>query len=503
MGEKKAFTLKTISAGTFRNNYYIHRKYPIKIIDVCGFAEGNEGKDNFEKMKSIYNKNLDNIIIDTSLSDIFDFYEDKRNNIHLLLYFNIYDDKYDVLPGELPVILEAIEKKIPIIFIINKCPDEIFDEETDDYKDLKEIINDTRKGTLYKDFETYFINCLNGNGFDKLLKGINRKFAQYIIKQKDLELLHDAKIEEAHFKEIFKNSFFFGNIEPQYYLLNDSLIASIKDIQKLVINLASYYSKELGFFQSVGFFLFEKIYNNIWRNSDTNFFPLLTDLVSKIHSNFNIKKNNNECNDFIKLKISQYFDIDMKIDRTQFNSYELNEVNEETCSGDEPAPRPVAKKAEKHETYVPDTFNMEKFKQDYINLGKLFWNSRPNFHPKDDKEKKQLEEKEKLGDSIFSNMDNITALRIYQLIERDFGKDNSKRDAKSSEKIILKLFYISYTCNELISSITWTVNQKGYTYNSICDFYYRISKSYNDAINGFLEIGKEIEKNKDEINADE
>ena len=116
MGEKKSFTLKTKSAGTFRNNYYIHKKYPIKIIDVCGFAEGSEGKDNFEKMQSIYNKNLDNIIIDQSLSDIFDFYEDKRNNIHLLLYFNIYDDKYDILPGEMPVIIEAIEKKIPIFF---------------------------------------------------------------------------------------------------------------------------------------------------------------------------------------------------------------------------------------------------------------------------------------------------------------------------------------------------------------------------------------------------
>ena len=324
MGEKKSFTLKTISAGTFRNNYYIHKKFPIKIIDVCGFAEGTEGKDNFEKMKSIYNKNLDNIIIDPSLSDIFDFYEDKRNNIHLLLYFNIFDDKYDVLPGELPVILEAIDKKIPIIFIVNKCPDEIFDEDLDDAKDLQEIINDTRKETLYKDFETYFINCLNGNGFDKLLKGIYKKYSQWIVNKKDLEMLHNAEIEEVHFKEIFKDSFFFGNIEPQYYLLNDSLIASIKDIQKLVINLASYYSKELGFFQSVGFFLFEKIYNNIWRNSDTNFFPLLTDLVHKIYTNFNIKKNLNECNDFIKLKISQYFDIDMKIDTSQFNSYELN-----------------------------------------------------------------------------------------------------------------------------------------------------------------------------------
>ena len=335
MGEKKAFTLKSISAGTFRNNFYVHRKYPIKIIDVCGFAEGNEGKDNLQKIKSIYNKNIDNIIIDQSLNDIFDFYEDKRNNIHLLLYFNIYDDKYDVLPGELPVILEAIEKKIPILFIVNKCPDEIFEKDNEELiNDLKDIINDARKNTVYESFETYFINCLNGNGFDKLLNGIYEKFEKFIINDYDLKMLKNQTIEKDYFKKIFKDSFFFGNIEPQYYLLNDSLIASIKDIQSLVINLASYYSNELGFFQSVRFYLFQKIYNNIWRNSENNFFPLLTNLVKKIYSNFNIQKTEKECNDFIKLKISQYFeiDMDMDIDMTQFNRYELNEVNEENIN---------------------------------------------------------------------------------------------------------------------------------------------------------------------------
>ena len=424
MGEKKSFTLKTKSAGTFRNNYYIHRKYPIKIIDVCGFAQGSEGKDNFEKIQSIYNKNLDNIIIDQSLSDIFDFYEDKRNNIHLLLYFNIYDDKYDVLPGEMPIIIEAIEKKIPILFIVNKCPDEVFEDGNDDLvNDLKDIINDARKDTIYQCFETYFINCINGNGFDKLLEGINKKFKKYIIDPKDLVMLQQATIDENHFKSIFKDSFFFGNIEPQYYLLNDSLISSIKDIQKLVIKLASYYSKELGFFKSVGFYLFYKIHNNIWRNSESNFFPLLTDLVKKIYYNFNIKKTNNECNNFIKLKISQYFDIDMEIDKSQFNKYELNEVYEGTDGGDI-APAPQIQSKPKFETYIPETFNEErfkKFKQDYINLGKLFWNSRPNFLPKDEKEKKNVEESEKLGDSIFSNIDIISPKRIFQLIERDFG----------------------------------------------------------------------------------
>ena len=90
MGEKKSFTLKTKSAGTERNNFYIHKHYPIKIIDVCGFAEGKEGKEMIERLNLIYNKNSNNIIIDDYINDIFHFYDDKRNNIHLLLYFNVY-----------------------------------------------------------------------------------------------------------------------------------------------------------------------------------------------------------------------------------------------------------------------------------------------------------------------------------------------------------------------------------------------------------------------------
>ena len=504
MGEKKAFTLKTISAGTYRNNYYIHKKYPIKIIDVCGFAEGNEGKDNYEKMNAIYNKNLDNIIIDPSLSDIFDFYEDKRNNIHLLLYFNIYDDKYDVLPGELPVIIEAIEKKIPILFVINKCPDEIFEEDNEELiNDLKEIVNDARKGKVYQCFDTFFINCLNCNGFDKLLEAIFTKFKKYIINENDLKKIQNASIDEKYFKSIFKDYFFFGNIEPQYYLLNDSLIASIKDIQKMIVKIGSYYSKEMGMFESVKFYLFDKLYNNIWRNSTKNFFPLLTDLVKKIYSNFNIEKSSIDCNDFIRLKISQYFDIDMKIDVSKFNHYELNRVNDDNvgtnCGDDEqdkPAPRPRYEKVfVPHQTYIPNTFDLVKFKRDFINLGKLFWNSRPEL-PKNENEKQQIEETEKLGDFVFSNSKYISALRIYQLIEKDFGKDNSKRDATDEEKLILKLFYISYTCNELISSITWTVNQKGYNIKLLCDFYYNIFTSYNNAINGFIAIKEDIEKRK-------
>ena len=63
----------------------------------------------------------------------------------------------------------------------------------------------------------------------------------------------------------------------------------MKDIRKLIIEIGSFYTNNLDFFQSIGFYLFSKLYNNIYRNSQTNFFPLLTDLVKKIYSNFNIK----------------------------------------------------------------------------------------------------------------------------------------------------------------------------------------------------------------------
>ena len=81
MGEKKSFTLKYQSAGTYRNNYYIHKKYPIKIIDVCGFAEGSEGKDTQKKLNAIFNQDTNDIIIDEPMNDVFTFYGDKRNNI--------------------------------------------------------------------------------------------------------------------------------------------------------------------------------------------------------------------------------------------------------------------------------------------------------------------------------------------------------------------------------------------------------------------------------------
>ena len=201
MGEKKSFTLKTKSIGTERNNFYIHKDYPIKVIDVCGFAEGNESKENLAKLNMIYKKESKNIFIDEPMNDIFSFYGDKRNNIHLLIYFNIYDDRYDIFPGELPVMYDIKDKKIPIIFVVNKCPDEIFDDEEE-----RNLLNDevlsARKNTDFENYKTYYINCIKGKGFDELLKGIFDHFKNQIINDENLANIKNLSMPIENFQPI-------------------------------------------------------------------------------------------------------------------------------------------------------------------------------------------------------------------------------------------------------------------------------------------------------------
>ena len=492
LGEKKSFTLKTKSAGTYKNNFYIHKKYPIKIIDVCGFAGGNETKENLEKMNLIYNKDSVNILIDEPSTDAFSFYGDRRNNIHLLLYFNVYGEKYDILPGETPIMDEAMKLKIPIIFLINKCPDQIFSDE-DEMEDLKMDVADARKGTKYEKFKTYCINCLNGKGFDLLLKGIYEMYKNNIIKEDDLDKIKNHSLGEEDFKTIFKNNIFFGDISPKDVFLNESLITSCINIKKLLVKLGGYYSKELKKLKSLKFYFKYKLYNNIWRNSEKNFFPLLTDLVQKIYSNFGLDKTKVECNDFIIKVLSLYFNIDLSEVKSGKKSDDKNikNKNEEdydcTVEGDNEYPAPY-------------DFSLEKFAADYANLLNLYSDSK-NFKITEHIEEHNLKTKGNINEIILNknNIKEIDLNRLYTLIKSYFGLDNSKRDATSEEKIILKLFYVSYVCNELIGILCGKMNQKSFKYTSIYNFYYTVSLSYNAAINGFLDICKDMIQKEKEI----
>ena len=501
MGEKKSFTLKSKSAGTYRTNFYIHKLYPIKIIDVCGFAEGTEGKDNYEKLNLIYNKNSENILIDEPMNDIFSYYGDKRNNIHLLLYFTVYNDKYDVIPGELPVMYEAIDRKIPIIFLVNKCPDNILNDE-DEMEDLKNDILAARKGTDFEKYSTFCINCINNKGLDSLLQGIYDQYKNNIISDGDLKDIKSCSLSQEDFNKIYKDSFFFGNIEPQDVFLNDCLINSVLDIKDLIVKLAGYYSGELGFFKSINFYFGSRIYNNIWRNSENNFFPLLTDLVKKIYSNFGFDKNDDECNKFIRLAISRYFNIEIqelkeekeKIEREKGSGIRPNNEERNDTATDDGTTKG-------NDAPAPYQFSIEQFEKDYINLGKLFWNSEKNYKITDKIEESNLKNDSKLQEKIFdiNDQNKIDSERLLLLVKRDFGLDNSKRDATDREKIFQKLFYISYTCNELISNLCGEINHKGFKYKSIYNFYYTVSLSYNNAINGFTKIKLKMKEDEKQL----
>ena len=387
------------------------------------------------------------------------------------------------MPGELPLMIEALKLKIPIIFLINKCDDKIFSDDDDEMEDLKMEVTDARKGTGFEKFETYFINCISGKGFDELLNGIYEKYKSNIIRNDDLDKIKNHSLSEEEFRNLFKNSIFFGDMSPEDVFLNESLINSCIIIKKLIVKIGGYYSKELKSLKSLKFYFKYKLYNNFWRDSEKNFFPLLTDLVKKIYTNFGIEKTYDECNDFIKKVISMYFDIDLK--KKKEEKQEIVEIFS-TVEGDE----------NDNQGAAPYKFSLEKFSADYTNLLNLYSDSKNSFKITEHIEEKNLKSKEGINEIVLNkNKPNeIETERLYTLIKRDFGLDDSKRDATSSEKIILKLFYISYVCNELIGILCGKMNQKSFKYTSIYNFYYTVSMSYNNAINGFLEIKEEMKQ---------
>ena len=290
------------------------------------------------------------------------------------------------------------------------------------------------------------------------------------------------------FNNLFEHYYFFGQINPQDLFLNNSLIESVLDIKKLIVELAGYYSGDLGYLNSLSFYFFNRLYNQIWRNSTKNFFPLLTDLIKKIYSNFGYEKTYEECNNFIKNKIAQYFSLNVGNNQTsETKKEEKNETAENSPKiideGDGPA---------------PSHFSIDQFIKDYINLVKLYWYSRDTFRTHDNIQESKLIQGNEIEQKLFNvhEEDKINPERLLLLVKRDFGLDNSKRDATSKEKIFQKLFYISYHCNELISELCGKKDKKDIKYTSIYNLYYNVSLNYNNAIKGFLNIIDEI-KNKE------
>ena len=116
-----------------------------------------------------------------------------------------------------------------------------------------------KEDTDFKNKKIFYINCISKNGFEEFLTKLYDEYKSNILSEENLEKIKSSSIKQEDFNAIYKDSFFFGNIKPEDIFLNESLLRSVKDIKNLVIELAAFYSHELGFWKSIGFYLFSKI----------------------------------------------------------------------------------------------------------------------------------------------------------------------------------------------------------------------------------------------------
>lgn len=315
------------------------------------------------------------------------------------------------------------------------------------------------------------------------------EYEKNIIEEKNLQKIKDGSLTEEEFNVIYKDSLFFGDIRPGDIFLNESLLKSVKDIKTLVVQLAAYYTNELGLFKSMGFYLFNNIYNNMKIDSKTNFFPLFTNIIKKIYENFGIDdKTEKDCNNFIITKISEYFNINIELEKQNLKEEkdkkndkkgkdkenDKKENGEKDKKEDEGKENEIGKKVKEKENKKegalsslkiptntgiitggevypgfsledmveedeiddlivddvpvrPHKFTIEQFEKDFKTLGKLYWNSESNFQISEKIENKYIKDADKLEKDLFENKENIIKPeRILQVVKGDFNLDQQK-----------------------------------------------------------------------------
>ena len=311
LGEKRSFTKSTNVSATIRENYYIHKKYPIKIIDTCGFSEGNESEDLNKNIQNIYNKSIDNILIDINNND-FSYFGDKRNDTHLILYIAIKDAKTEIKKGSgLNKVLNIAEENgIKIIKVINKCGEKIFQKENSKQRLIREINKNKDK------YSFVLLDCLSNNGLDDLLIKIYDEFKKNITSKNDLEKIYLHLTQKEELNKIIENSLLSRetnnnndkSLTVEEMLLDSALNKSAQDIKTLIVQYFGYYNDTLKFWNNISFKFRNLGVYNFFKKNQNNYFPTLTKLVEKIYNNFEIK-NTKFLNKNIKDKIFKYFKI--------------------------------------------------------------------------------------------------------------------------------------------------------------------------------------------------
>ena len=550
LGEKRAFTKSTNVSATIRENYYIHKKYPIKIIDTCGFSEGNESENLKNNIQNIYSKNTDNILIDINNND-FSYFGDKRNEIHLILYIAIKDAKTEIKKGTgLNKVLNiAEENKISIIKVINKCGEKILQQKNSKQRLIREINKNKDK------YSFVLLDCLSNNGLDDLLIKIYDEFEKNITSKNDLEKIYLHLIQKKELNEIIENSLLSRetnnnndkSLTVEERLLDSALNKSAQDIKTLIVQYFGYYNDTLKFWNNISFKFRNLGVYNFFKKNQNNYFPTLTKLVEKIYNNFEIE-NTKFLNKNIKDKIFKYFKIKQnKLIKNKkkkiLNDTIYEEINSTGCINDDNESDNISLKIDtstnniinneneilisnneddedniedndtfKNKNQDNDEFGFNDFIKDFCYLGRLFWDSSFNFENDENitdyldygiEEKEKINKRNEIKNGIFSeeffNKNNIKFDDIINYVKFFFGDDSIKGPFSNEIKMAMKIFFISYICNEIIDDICGDIKKKGFKYKSICSFYYNVLETFSKAINGFNELGEEIKKDKLEL----
>lgn len=268
------------------------------------------------------------------------------------------------------------------------------------------------------------------------------------------------------------------------------MLTSVIDIKTLIVKLAGYYENKLRVSSSISFF-FSRLYNSMNQDDNSNSFPLLTNLVQKIYKNFGFHKTKEECNNFIKKYIKEYF--------------RLAPIKEEQNDDDKGGLR--------------NEFSKYNFYRDLYILGNLFWNSDLNYkidetiekdwlveddnidedkdkknnkNNNDDKKEKENNEKE-LKEKIFhvnedDEEDDIEKEKLLSYVKKNFGLIKEEVELTPKQKMKIKLFYISYIANELINNICISLNKKGNIDNQKLKKDFQKSQEYKNNICNFPTI---------------
>ena len=145
----------------------------------------------------------------------------------------------------------------------------------------------------------------------------------------DFENLKNIMYNKKNLQKIYRENFFFKNINPNDFLFDKALSESISKIKELSLKLAWYYNKDkLKMEDNVIYFSFwYNIFRNWLKQNSTNFFPLLTELVMNLFKLFKVEnKKEKDCIKYIKDSLKDYFNIGEN-NEIKVNSIKLIKTN--------------------------------------------------------------------------------------------------------------------------------------------------------------------------------